>query len=425
MDFTKDSTRNSLETLTKNIALFSHYFNNSILPEFMNALPALAENYIDLSDYNLRTELSIRLSKVTEFIENFTESLKSVHKEMKSKVESDPLFRTKEDDEFLSHLSDLNGVIKRFVSMGEFFEKFFCQDVSEKEVLWGERKRKNIFSFSITPLTIQEILNRELYEKIPSIIFSSATLTTGKKQDSFNFFFQQSGLELSKKEIVKLQLPSCFDYKKLLKVYIPKDISDPNSPRFDDQSIEIISELITASKGGALVLFTSIKHKEKAKTALINHQYEILSQGELSANALINKFRESDESSLLAVDTFWEGIDVKGETLRNLIIARLPFRFPSHPFIKRYIAELEEKTGKSGFMLYTLPDAVIKFKQGLGRLIRTNTDRGTVTILDRRMFEKSYGKEFLGVIPAGVEICDFPAKVSIQHIASFFAKRRF
>jgi ATP-dependent DNA helicase DinG len=110
---------------------------------------------------------------------------------------------------------------------------------------------------------------------------------------------------------------------------------------------------------------------------------------------------------------------MKGETLRNLVLIKLPFKFPSHPFVKRYVAKLESESGKSGFTLYTLPNAILKFKQGFGRLIRTKTDTGSITILDRRIIEKRYGKDFLDAAPSGVTFQMLPSQKIAEKIKEF------
>ena len=199
---------------------------------------------------------------------------------------------------------------------------------------------------------------------------------------------------------------------------------DPARDRelFDSASIEAAHDIVKASGGGALVLFTSINHRENALKYFSDLDFEVFSQGKMPVQAIMKKFREDVNATLLATETFWEGIDMKGETLRNLVIVKLPFRYPSHPFIKRYVARLEQEFGKSGFLIYTLPNAVLKFKQGFGRLIRTKSDIGTVTVLDKRIVEKNYGRDFLRSAPVGVKFNVLPVAEITHRIEEFFCR---
>ncbi len=413
-----------LENQMRSIAAFIPLYQHSILTELKELLEEEKESTLQLDPFEKRQRIFNVFERVTRFLDELSSALSPVSKKIKDLIQDDPMLRTKEDELFNSYLVDLNGMLSRLHSINDFLNRFFGEKSSENSVFWGERGRRGIFKFTITPLQIQQILARNIYDKVESIVFSSATLSTGKGDDGFSFFLGESGLNLTTRDIKLLQLPGCFDYKSNLRIFIPADIPDPNSPHFETETLDLSKKLISASDGGALLLFTSIRHREKARESFTGFSRPVFCQGERPAQALIKMFRDDHQSSLLATDLFWEGIDLKGDTLRNLILFRLPFRFPSHPFIKRYVDLLEKRTGKSGFTLFTLPNAIIKFKQGIGRLIRTKSDRGTITVLDRRVIGKSYGREFLKALPEESLPNVRPSKAIPKEIGDFFNTNR-
>jgi len=420
LEHTREKELNEkIEKLIKSISAFTPYYINSIIPEFMECFDP-KESYFELDLHHRRKELGVKFGKVVKFLAETAAEVSSIHRKLDETIEKDPLKRPPEDDNKYSLASELKGVGRRIEMIIEFLENFFTNESSTDLVFWADRQSKRGVRLTTTPVEIQKILVENIYEKIKTVIFTSATLSTGDGEDGFKFFARESGVDRTNREIEMLQLSSCFDYKKVLRAFIPADLPSPQTPFFDDASVDAAKNFIKASKGGALVLFTSIRHREAAKEKFKNFPYTVISQQDYSLGSVVRNFKKDVNSSLLATDTFWEGVDMKGDTLRNLIIVRLPFRFPSHPFIKRYIANLEKTTGEGGFMLFTLPNAILKFKQGLGRLIRTKTDRGTITVLDKRLIEKSYGRDFIKSLPDGVNFSVMPIRGVTKHIESFF-----
>ena len=397
---------------------------HSLFPELISILGKNSdENFYELDDPEKRKEMTDVLGKIVTVVTDVTDLIAPVVKLLKEKDEAHTELRTVMDDMNRSLLTDLEGVVAKLASYAGFYSEFCVGTNTENQVFWGEKSGETLI-LTISPLDVQRILAENLYKETKSIIFTSATLTTSRDEHGFDFFYRESGLALSEREKKAISLESCFDYASQIKAFIGGDMPDPARDRelFDSASIEAAHDIVKASGGGALVLFTSISHRENALKYFSDLDFEVFSQGKMPVQAIMKKFREDVNATLLATETFWEGIDMKGETLRNLVIVKLPFRYPSHPFIKRYVARLEREFGKSGFLIYTLPNAVLKFKQGFGRLIRTKSDIGTVTVLDKRIVEKNYGRDFLRSAPVGVKFNVLPVAEITHRIEEFFCR---
>ncbi len=396
---------------------------NSFFPELIASLNRSGdENLYELDNPEKREKMSGILGQIVAVLAQITDLVAPVVKQLKEKDE-EIMLRSAMDDLNRSLITDLEATVAKINAQAEFYSEFCIGTNTETQVFWGEKNGDSL-TLTISPLNVQKILADNLYKGTKTLIFTSATLTTGKGESGFDFFYRESGLALCEREKNAMSLESCFDYATQVKAFIGSDMPDPSRDRefFDSESIEAAREIVKASGGGALVLFTSISHREAALKYFKDLDFDVISQGKLPVQAILKKFREDVNATLLATETFWEGIDMKGETLRNLVIIKLPFRFPSHPFIKRYVAKLENETGESGFIAYTLPNAVLKFKQGFGRLIRTKNDIGTVTVLDKRILEKYYGKDFILAVPAGVRFKPLPVAAIAAEIKDFFGR---
>lgn len=225
------------------------------------------------------------------------------------------------------------------------------------------------------------------------IICTSATLSNS---GTFSYLKSRLGLD----ECADLILGSPFDYKKQVLLYVPDDLEEPSDkPEYADKLTAYIQELIEASAGRAFLLFTSYRMLNAVFDRLIEKvEYRLLKQGDMSNQQLIQEFREDDSSVLLGVHSFWEGVDVKGDKLSCVIIDKLPFAVPDNPTTKARCSKIEENGG-NWFKEYSIPQAQIRLKQGFGRLIRTENDRGVVAIMDSRIHNKFYGKEFMKYLP--------------------------
>ncbi len=281
-------------------------------------------------------------------------------------------------------------------------EVIFQQD--DERIRWIEIKPgyrfRDIVRFFSTPLDISRMMQQAVYDVFDTIVMTSATLTVEKK---FDFLIQRLGMEkISAERCLTVMLPAPFDYEKQAILGIPLDIPDPNSKNYAAELAKLIYRGLTISNGRAFILFTSygllnIIYKQLAES-LQMLGITPLKQGDENRHQLLNRFRRDKNSVLFATDSFWEGVDVEGEALENVIITKLPFKVPDEPIVEaRY--EAIERHGGNAFMDYAVPLAVLKFKQGFGRLIRRKTDRGSVLIFDNRVIKKNYGKRFLRSLP--------------------------
>ena len=275
----------------------------------------------------------------------------------------------------------------------------------DEYIRWVEsRITKNgalIFSWHLTPVNVSKYLHDFLYRRFETSILTSATLTVNKK---FDFFSDRLGFSLineSKKEFLYLQSP--FNFEDNARLYIPTDSPETSSFEFTNFISKVIMKSMDITGGRAFALFTSfstlMKVYDNIELPLKSKNINTLTQASgIHRNALLDLFKASDNNILLGVDSFWEGVDVVGKNLELVIIPKLPFAVPTDPISEgRY--EYIEQQGGNAFMDYALPLAVIKFKQGFGRLIRSKTDRGAVVVLDKRIITKRYGISFIQSLP--------------------------
>lgn len=288
---------------------------------------------------------------------------------------------------------------------------FSLWDEKREKVFWIQKKNLSpssikeggtpyYIAFNETPLDIAPFMNSGVFEPMKSVVCTSATLKTGR---DFYYWMKRTGVSFVEKErILYGEYPSPFPYKKNMLFSVIKDAPFPDSVDFQPFVERAVSKLIMAAEGRTLVLFTSYDSLKRTFNAvgktLSRFEGSLLRQGTDDNSRLLDRFRKENESVLFATDSFWQGVDVPGESLSLVIIVKLPFTVPNDPvFTAR--AEAIEKKGGSAFMELSVPEAVIKFRQGAGRLMRRASDRGVVVSLDRRLFEKRYGSIFLNSLP--------------------------
>jgi ATP-dependent DNA helicase DinG len=274
----------------------------------------------------------------------------------------------------------------------DVFEKWLFRK-DRQYFYWLEKGRDKILSFYITPYDLRKDFEEHVKYNYECVIFTSATLSAG---DNFNYVKKQFGLE----DAGTGSLKSPFDYENNSLLYIDRNMPPPQAEEFKAELAEKISKFIGITGGNMFVLFTSIDLMKKMHKAMEGKfdGIPLLIQGQASPMELVAEFRRSP-SVLFATSTFWQGIDIKGDDLRCVLITRLPFEVPDHPMQKAIYAHVKEEGG-SDFEEIALPRAIFMLKQGFGRLIRSKDDYGVVAILDSRIATKSYGMRFLKSLPA-------------------------
>ncbi|MCA9601656.1 MAG: ATP-dependent DNA helicase, partial [Myxococcales bacterium] len=259
-------------------------------------------------------------------------------------------------------------------------------------VTWTETRGRRV-SIGASPVDVSSIFRDEVLHRSGAVVLTSATLATA---GSFSFLRRQLGIEEGATELV---LDSPFDYPTQAGLYLPEGLPDPRDARFLAGAADAIVELVTASGGGAFVLSTSLRAMESLHRAVAARvAFPALVQGQAPKAALLEQFQADRRSILFATASFWEGVDVPGDALRLVIIDKLPFDVPTDPLIVARCQRLEEQ-GEQPFIRYLVPSAALALKQGFGRLIRAESDRGVVAILDPRLRTKGYGKVLLRALP--------------------------
>ncbi len=302
-------------------------------------------------------------------------------------------------------LLEVQALINRLNETVQNLAHFMQKECPKEKVRWMEantlRSMTNIHLIE-ADLEIGELMAQKLYNPFPTTVLTSATMSTNK---NFKFFKRRVGLTeelLEDKSVQESQYLSPFNYANQAKLVIPEDMPHPNSAEFLDAAIERIWDAIQASRGNTFVLFTShsmMKQCAKAlELRLQENRFPLFTQGDVSRKELLDLFRKTDYSVLFGTDSFWEGVDVSGEALRCVVLVKLPFRVPSEPILQARTERIQKK-GKDPFMSYHLPTAIVKFKQGFGRLIRNKKDRGCILCLDSRLIKRPYGRQFLNSLP--------------------------
>ncbi len=295
----------------------------------------------------------------------------------------------KQIDGFLMTLADIMQTLTRFLDAGD-----------SDYVRWIEKKRE--IAIVVSMVEVGALLNELVFSRMKSCVLTSATLTVKR---SFNFMKSRLALESPRIETV---LPSPFDYESQMKVLIPDDIALPGHLDYLGDLSRSIACILQRTGGKAFVLFTSHKTLnevyDKVREELNARDLVIFRQGDDSRRSLLERFKANINSILFGTESFWEGVDAPGKTLECVIITKLPFKVPTEPILKARFERIRER-GRNPFLDYYVPLAVIKLRQGIGRLIRNRNDRGIIVILDKRILIKNYGGLFLGALPTENIFC--------------------
>ena len=323
-------------------------------------------------------------------------------------------------DELVAHLETqaqrapgLESCWQRGRELANMYAKWLGPAPAES-VRWVEAF-SHALGFNTTPLSVAEVFKKQIDGSARAWIFTSATLSV---KGDFSHYRKQLGLM----EATSSSWDSPFDYDQQAMLYVPPDMPEPNTPVYTNAVVEAALPVIAASKGRAFMLFTSLRAMKEAQDLLRQAfelkslDYPILMQGEQSRTELLERFRQLGNAVLLGSQSFWEGVDVKGEALSLVVIDKLPFAPPDDPVLAARISHINQ-SGGNAFMEYQLPHAVITLKQGAGRLIRDEADRGVLMICDPRLLSKPYGRRIWQSLP--------PMRRSreLKEVLDFFAQK--
>ncbi len=291
-------------------------------------------------------------------------------------------------------LLDLNRARRRLATHIDVALGFLDDDPERVRWTAPDRGRRGVRTtrLALAPIEVRDTLRRILFDPIPGVTCTSATLTVAGR---FGFFRSRTGFDGGNEVVFE----SPFDHARQAVLGLPRDLPPPNHPDFLRASTDAILAAVEASDGGAFVLCTSYRAVDHYAEALRRRGGRtVLAQGQGSRHRMLERFKEERRAVLVGTDSFWEGVSVKGEGLRLVVIPRLPFRVPTEPLLQARHERIQQR-GYDPFRAYALPEAVIKLRQGYGRLIRGHRDRGAVVLLDRRIHEKAYGRILLSSLP--------------------------
>jgi len=339
---------------------------------------------------------------------------------------ADRLAETEETDRSRQLLQELRGVMRRLATIGDGLNRALRPaSGGPPTVRWMERtgQRNQTLALSAVPLDLAPLLRELLWQRLDTVVLTSATLAAGGE---FEFLESRLGLDGEMSPVtVREVFASPFDYPSQCLFGVPTDLPAPrdDEPGHDAALARVVTDLAFAADGGMFVLFTSHAALRRAAASLrgtLASRWPVLVQGDAARDLLLRRFREAGNAILLGTDSFWEGVDVPGRALRALVLNKLPFKVPSEPLTAARLERLAEQ-GNDGFTGYLLPHAALKLKQGFGRLIRSRQDVGVVLLLDSRVVTKGYGPLVLNGLPRAEQVFGSWAELRIK-CEDFFAR---
>ena len=379
------------------------------LKEEISILQNIGDEYFDeiRKIYETNTEAPIKKSlnnfemTKSRFLENLREKKDIFQTKLADFLNLMMLFNNVIDEEKDKNpeVINFNNHLKMFKAYIDSF-KFINSFEDDNYIYWLDinSKRTNVV-LTATPLNIAKKLSSVLFDNLDRLVFASATIVVNG-----NFDYFKKSLGLDEEDCIEAIIKSPFNYDEQMSVYIPSDIQDSeNINAFVSDASRFILDILLKTSGKAFILFTSYTMLNQIyysiSKKLKDKGFEVFLHGDKPRSQLIKEFKEAENPILFGTTSFWEGVDVQGENLSNVIITKLPFLVPTDPVVSAISKKIEEDGGNS-FTDFQLPEAIIKFKQGVGRLIRKKTDRGNIFILDNRILKKRYGSLFINALPS-------------------------
>jgi len=375
-----------------------------------------------------RDGLQVALRNLVTALESIGEHLRLIRERLETEDER--------DETLLQLLQELRGVGSRTASHLDALRLTLDPpDGAPGFVRWAELRGRadgatsrgnatpTVLLYSV-PLDLAPILREDLFGRLSSTVVTSATLTADM---NFDFLMGRLGLDDAEQRVETAQFPSPFDYGANALLVVPSDTPPPNVDPAGHQRAVVshVLDVAEASDGGLFVLATSHRDVRALSAALrgaaLENGWPLLVHGEDGRDTLLKRFRQSGRAILIGTATFWEGVDVPGHALRGLVISKLPFRVPTEPMVAAQCEAIEARGGDP-FMEYMLPHATLRLKQGVGRLIRTATDRGVIVLDDVRVVTKRYGRDLLDAMPPAQRVLT-PWAAAERRIAAFYAAR--
>jgi len=305
---------------------------------------------------------------------------------------------------------ELEFVLEDLAHHRELLKHFLKEDYGE-EVVWCEliqkQNEREAYLYSV-PLNIADLLSENLYPRLKRCVMTSATLTVG---GMFDYIINRLGIDhIEQERVITRVFGSPFDFREQSLFLIPTFIPSPRDQSFSADISQLLERILSIHSKGTMALFTSHKMLRevyyKIQPTLEEMGIRLLGQGiDGSRTSLLKIFQDDEKSVLLGTNSFWEGIDVPGSALELLVITKVPFDVPTEPLVEARMEQVGAKTG-NGFLNYAVPEAIVRFRQGFGRLIRSGEDRGVILLLDRRVVQTQYGGLLLGSLPVEPSVCN-------------------